>query len=69
MGLSDGARQILSHDTIHPVQLWIYSALDFFKCHIHENWEKMNFKERGFIGLSWSNSMEWYPYVLSSYGF
>ncbi len=37
---------MLSHDTIHPVELWILSVLDYFKYHIHEDWErKMNFNE------------------------
>ncbi len=31
-------------------------------------WKKMNFKERGFIGLSTSNAIELYPHVLSNYG-
>ncbi len=28
----------------YPVQLWILSALDYFKYNIHENWEKNEFQ-------------------------
>ncbi len=29
---------------IYPVQLWILSALDYFKYNIHENWENNEFQ-------------------------
>ncbi len=53
---------------IGPVQLWILSPLDYFIYNMHENWEKMNFNKSGYIGLSTSNAIERYPYILSNYG-